>query len=520
VTHQPKSIIGRQLYDSFLPRLYRVEDDGDLARILDSAGVLLDLVRATLDQRLADCFPDTPFAGRVCQDWILPYLGRLFDARLLSPFPEGRRAEVANAVAWRQRKGTRPCIELIAEAVGQHEVEVGEGWQRMARTPRVAFPLLPESAFGETLTHNPASPIDMARHPGLPVVTPDFRLPSRAVLTVSGHPAARVRRNGTIWRQANPNGAPCFPDSHEDTSPRTPDFRTPTWREGYHHPRRVQVYYPPPVGFFPPGMTAFKWSERGNHPDLIVEEPDIGTHDIMNPSGGPAMITTKPPNFTDDVTVTITGIHFADTLTVKAGRLVLRNLAARRVVIDLPPGTELTLHARDCLFDELEVRSGIARLEYCTIRQLARFRWVEASDCIFPENTEIAEEKTEDTSSCIRYSRVPAHLFLSADTLIDLEHKHNVTETPVFARYRFCRDGTHYDAATFGHPGYGVLHPATPDSIRAGAEDLGEMGAYHHAAHGLAEEATRDKLADFLPVGQEAVLIPDPRLHAAPPSIS
>ena len=106
---------------------------------------------------------------------------------------------------------------------------------------------------------------------------------------------------------------------------------------------------------------------------------------------------------------------------------------------------------------------------------------------------------------------------ISIITILQPRLKHNTTETPVFQSYRFCKDNTWHDAANFGEPGYGVLHPATPASISQGAEDLGEMGAYHHAHHRLADEAVLDKLTDFLPVGQEAVLIQDPRLHAQPP---
>jgi hypothetical protein len=62
-----------------------------------------------------------------------------------------------------------------------------------------------------------------------------------------------------------------------------------------------------------------------------------------------------------------------------------------------------------------------------------------------------------------------------------------------------------------------VLHHATPPSIRFGAEDGGEMGAYHDRRYALAVEAVRTKLEDFLPLGLQAVLIPDPRLLVAPP---
>jgi hypothetical protein len=80
------------------------------------------------------------------------------------------------------------------------------------------------------------------------------------------------------------------------------------------------------------------------------------------------------------------------------------------------------------------------------------------------------------------------------------------TEVPVFY------------SSEFGAAGAGVLHPATPASIREGAEDGGELGAYHHQRLSLRWEAVRDKFAEYLPFGMEAVLIPDARLSCAPPT--
>ena len=52
--------------------------------------------------------------------------------------------------------------------------------------------------------------------------------------------------------------------------------------------------------------------------------------------------------------------------------------------------------------------------------------------------------------------------------------------------------------AAFGEYGYGVLAPVTPDAIRVGAEDGGEMGVYHHKHYSLKVEAVLDKMQTFL----------------------
>jgi len=65
----------------------------------------------------------------------------------------------------------------------------------------------------------------------------------------------------------------------------------------------------------------------------------------------------------------------------------------------------------------------------------------------------------------------------------------------------------------WGKPGCGVIHPVSPESICHGAEDSGEMGAFHHRAYVLAWEAVARKLIDYLPVGMSVALIPDETLR-------
>ena len=68
----------------------------------------------------------------------------------------------------------------------------------------------------------------------------------------------------------------------------------------------------------------------------------------------------------------------------------------------------------------------------------------------------------------------------------------------------------------WGEPGCGVIHPESPESIRYGAEDGGEMGAFHHCGYMLAWEAVIRKLDDYLPVGMRVALIPDTTLFEHP----
>src|SRR6185503_16058147 len=111
---------------------------------------------------------------------------------------------------------------------------------------------------------------------------------------------------------------------------------------------------------------------------------------------------------------------------------------------------------------------------------------------------------------CIRYSSVPEALpdpplWDGHPSTLHLSEINSTFDEPIFV------------ADAFGEPGCGVLHPATPRTLKFGAEDGGEMGAYHELRYTLREQAVLDKLAGFLPVGIEPVLVPDATLLCAPP---
>lgn len=533
----PPTQHGRQLY-ALLPEVYRNRDaapERQLAHFLDPFGGLLDQIRTTLRQRLADSFPDNPDSGLACQDWILPYFAQLLDVNLVSPHVEGRREEVTNAVRWRQRKGTVLVLEEIAEAIGHQaggaaEAEVHEGYERAAVTPRIGWPLLPATALGADEEPNPRHPADMATHPGLPAVTPDFTRASRAVLservdendkTWPDSPAARASLFGgekRYWILVHPHGVPCFPGSFDDRSRRTIDIRTLDWRRGHIHPRRVLLFAPPPVGFFELEQATFDWSDRADHPDHVTESDENDVHVVRNPTGDDGgdfttVTLTQDPTLEEAATFRIEHLNFLGTITVEQGRLILRNVAAKKLIVQTDDDTNLVLDAVDCLFETIEAEKGRIRLEYCTVIKRLVGTHLQASDCILPNDIEVT---AEENAGCIRYSRVPDDLEKNPDTAL-LFHR-TTTEEPIFFGFKTCTDaGLQRSASVFGNPGYGVLHPATPESICFGAEDGGEMGAYHHRRHCLQNAAAMDKLDDFLPLGVEAVLIPDSRLLQPPP---
>jgi hypothetical protein len=58
-------------------------------------------------------------------------------------------------------------------------------------------------------------------------------------------------------------------------------------------------------------------------------------------------------------------------------------------------------------------------------------------------------------------------------------------------------------ALRYGHPGYIKLLASTPDVVRRGAEDGGEMGAFHFVLAPLRETDLRVRMTEYLPVGLE-----------------
>jgi len=553
VSVQPETPAGRQLY-TLLPEVYRSRDNGDLAALVDGLGHLLGQVRETLEQRLADSFPDEPRQGRACQPWLLPYFAELVGARLVSPEPSGQRAEVANAIAWRQVKGTPASVEQVAQEVGRFEVETQEGWKRIAVTPRTGWPL-PRRATGKP----GEDPFAVDRPSG----TVAIGLHARSLRVDPKDPEARLTRfsgQALTWRQANPHGAPCFPGSYEDPSARTADLRSPDWRKGHAHPRRLLLYHPPPSGFFLPGVAPVDWADWGagvQELDQAVAALEASGQVFLDLGGGrgikrveetpvlyqlrqgqdvQAERTVAPdgaevtrlllsghwleqralPNWREirslGVTVPIegdvalpgtgtwsfAGLAFLDKVDAQAARLVLRDAAVDHVVSNRPDVHDPAVDAASSLIRQLTAADGLVRLEYVTVLGRLEAKKLQASDSILNGEIIVGLLPKQFTPGCVRYSRVDA-----GET--GFSSAFNTPQAPIFFE------------PDFGKPGCGVLHPATPRSIRFGAEDGGEMGAYHDRRYALAVEAVRTKLEDFLPLGLQAVLIPDLRLLAAPP---
>lgn len=521
MTEDSKSPMGERLYAS-LPSVYRERDGGDLRKFLDGCGRLLDRVRPTIEQRLADSFADNPeenrqAGGAACQSWVLPYFADLLDARLVSPAVAGRRDEISKAVVWRQSKGTRPCVESITESVGQTEAEIQEGWQKVAVTPRMDPSVIPARAYGYEKEVSTTIGRMAARHPGLPTATVDVSCCSGAVLAKENSPGSRstdfdgVRRS---WRQAAPFGVPAHPGSYDDVSRRTVDLRTPSWKNGHYHPKRLLLFVPPPAGFYSSDTVNCAWSGRniaGSPFQTHIEEipPDVDggifVHRFRNRSLAtdrfqPVRITgrVEPEG---EVPFSFSGLTFRNSLVLHHAPVYLNDCALFRVESHLPGTDAPVISAKSCLIRSLRAAGGRVDLEYCTVLLPGIAEALNASDSILvgPVVKDDTPASGGPEKGCFRFSRY-----------------HPDQDVSPISLYRSSAASLSMFSTDFGSRSCGVLHPACPEKVRFGAEDGGEMGAYHQRHYSLLFSSVEEKLKDFLPVGIETALIPDLHLLDQP----
>jgi hypothetical protein len=122
-----------------LPALYRIRDlemagpgeAGPLKALLSVIAEQIAVLEEDLEQLYDDQFIET------CAEWVVPYIGDLVGARSLFVYPGGnfsQRAQVANTLAYRRRKGTAAVLEQLARDVTQWDASVVEYFERLATT--------------------------------------------------------------------------------------------------------------------------------------------------------------------------------------------------------------------------------------------------------------------------------------------------------------------------------------------------------------------------------------------------
>ena len=127
------SLTADQLY-ALLPAVYRTRDQQAGAPLQAFMTVLaeqLELVEDNLQQLYADEFIET------CASWVIPYIGDLIGVNgiyQVSSAAYGSRAEVANTIGYRRRKGTLLALEQVAMDVSGMPAHGVEEFKRLITT--------------------------------------------------------------------------------------------------------------------------------------------------------------------------------------------------------------------------------------------------------------------------------------------------------------------------------------------------------------------------------------------------
>ena len=119
---------------ALLPSIYRIRDQeagGPLKAFLAVLAEQAEVLEEDLAQLYDDQFIET------CAEWVVPYLGNLIGYRRLQDAASANgssRAEVANTIAYRRRKGTVSVVEQLATDVTGWKARAVEYFQQVCAT--------------------------------------------------------------------------------------------------------------------------------------------------------------------------------------------------------------------------------------------------------------------------------------------------------------------------------------------------------------------------------------------------
>ena len=127
------SLTAERLY-SLLPAVYRVRDEQQgkpLRALVSLIAQEFEALEENVEQLYDDQFIET------CAEWVAPYIGDLIGYRPLhgvAAAVASPRAEVANTIAYRRRKGTAAMLEQLARDVTDWPARAVEFFEQLATT--------------------------------------------------------------------------------------------------------------------------------------------------------------------------------------------------------------------------------------------------------------------------------------------------------------------------------------------------------------------------------------------------
>lgn len=225
-----------------------------------------------------------------------------------------------------------------------------------------------------------------------------------------------------------------------------------------------------------------------------------GDHDRWPTIAGSLEI--ERPSAAGDHAVELRGLTVTDRMTLHSDYTRVIHLGARE--LRQRSTANSGLEAAHCLFHTLDGSLGEVRLVYCTVSSALACEILKASDCI------LLGALQPTASLSLRFSCAPMLVPSTAPPEWRI-HKASVhSGWPELHGQQIGPTGARtLPPSRFGERGYGVLKQSAHPSIRRGAEDGGEMGAFHHRWYCARQDAVAEKLGDFLPVGMKPVLVVD-----------
>lgn len=159
--------VAERMYE-LLPAVYRLRDaeqNYPLRELIEVIAEQVAVVQEGLEQSYDNLFIET------CAEWVVPYIGDLIGAQPLhgkAPGVAGGRAEVADTLGLRRRKGTLAALEQIARTVTGYPAVAVEFFQRLALTQYMNH-IRPENLVSVNLRDELAlerisGPFDSAAH--------------------------------------------------------------------------------------------------------------------------------------------------------------------------------------------------------------------------------------------------------------------------------------------------------------------------------------------------------------------
>ena len=340
-------------------RLEELEDKSRRGPLKALLSVVAEQV-AVLEEDLAQLYDDQFI--ETCAEWVVPYIGDLVGTRGLFYYPNARklsqRAQVANTLAYRRRKGTASVLEQLARDVTEWDASVVEYFQRLATTQYMNH-LRPDNLSFSGVRHRHFAGLgerlsaeELRERDDRQWVALEY-----ANAPTDGEPC-EARHRGTCWRGQSPFDTLARTADVRSVGSRRGKYNIPNvgiflWRLGSHSVTDAPAYRVPDVGDADAEGLRFLFNPAGLETALYnrpVTEDEI-TH-LSEPVNVPAPFTRR-------VLDRFLELYYGEDTTLRdTGKSLLVSLDGADVVGADPPPPDLRSLIRVCDLSDLTDEQG------------------------------------------------------------------------------------------------------------------------------------------------------------------